>query len=84
VNWLFWLQAPHIWAAASAILRLRATSRNRDQPVYRDKRQLAVARPPSGGPRYQRALTIADMATWPWYDRTDAGESYDGRIPERA
>jgi GST-like protein len=83
MNWLFWLQgsAPylgggfgHFYAYAPYKMQYPI-----DRFTMETKRQLDVLDRHLAEHAYLAGAdyTIADMATWPWYGRTVAGESYD-------
>ncbi|MEM6594362.1 MAG: glutathione-dependent disulfide-bond oxidoreductase [Pseudomonadota bacterium] len=83
LNWLFWLQgsAPylgggfgHFYAYAPYKMQYPI-----DRFTMETKRQLDVLDKHLAENEYLAGAeyTIADMATWPWYGRTVAGESYD-------
>ncbi|MEM7470791.1 MAG: glutathione-dependent disulfide-bond oxidoreductase [Pseudomonadota bacterium] len=83
LNWLFWLQgsAPylgggfgHFYAYAPYKMEYPI-----DRFTMETKRQLDVLDRHLAENEYLAGAeyTIADMATWPWYGRTVAGESYD-------
>ncbi|MEM6407899.1 MAG: glutathione-dependent disulfide-bond oxidoreductase, partial [Pseudomonadota bacterium] len=83
LNWLFWLQgsAPylgggfgHFYAYAPYKMQYPI-----DRFTMETKRQLDVLDKHLAENEYLAGsdYTIADMATWPWYGRTVAGESYD-------
>jgi GST-like protein len=83
MNWLFWLQgsAPYLGGGFGHFYAY--APEKFEYPINRfameTKRQLHVLDTHLEDNEYLagEAYTIADMATWPWYGRTVAGESYD-------
>jgi len=83
MNWLFWLQgsAPYLGGGFGHFYAYAPFKQ--EYPINRFtmevKRQLDVLDQHLAQNEYLAGdtYTIADMATWPWYGRTVAGESYD-------
>lgn len=83
MNWLFWLQgsAPYLGGGFGHFYAYAPSKQEYpiDRFTMEVKRQLDVLDRHLADHEYLAgdAYTIADMATWPWYGRTVAGESYD-------